>query len=115
MHIKLKLLKRAVHSLTQHNRRARVGYRGGHRSQSSASGYAPSKAAVGWGNYTGVHMRNRTPSEVLDGKAPLDIREDAESLITCMRVESYTVVFKHVEARHRNGNLTPRGTKTYFV
>ena len=62
-----------------------------------------------------VHIRNRTPTDVLGGKAPLEVWE-SKPLGSMKHMHEWgALAFKHIEVRQRNGKLIPRAEKMYLV
>ena len=62
-----------------------------------------------------MYIRNRTPTDVLGGKAPLEVWE-SKPLGSMKHMHEWgALAFKHIEVRQRNGKLTPRAKKIYLV
>ena len=62
-----------------------------------------------------VYIRNRTPTDVLGGEAPLEVYENKPLGSIKHMHEWGSLAFKHIEVRHRNGKLTPRAKKMHQV
>ena len=62
-----------------------------------------------------IYIKNRTPTDVLDGKAPLEVWED-KPLGSMPHIHEWgSLAFKHEEARFRPNNLTARAKKMHLV
>ena len=61
-----------------------------------------------------VYIRNRTPTDILGGEAPLEVWENKPIGRKHMH-EWGLPAFKHIELCHRNGKLTPRAKKMHLV
>ena len=62
-----------------------------------------------------VHIRNRTPTDFLGGKAPLEAWESKPPSNMKHMHEWGSLAFKGIDVRHRNGKLTPRAKKMHLV
>ena len=62
-----------------------------------------------------VYIRNRTPTDGLGAKAPLDVWE-RKPLVSIKHMHEWgALAFKHIEVRQRNGKLTSRAKKMHLV
>ena len=62
-----------------------------------------------------IYIKNRTPTYVLDGKAPLEVWEDKKLGNLLHMHEWGALAFKHVEARLRSNKLAARANKLHLV
>ncbi|CAB1114048.1 unnamed protein product [Ectocarpus sp. CCAP 1310/34] len=62
-----------------------------------------------------IYITNRTPTDVLDGKAPLEVWEDKPLGSLKHMHEWGSVTFTHLEARSRNDKFSARARKYYMV
>ena len=62
-----------------------------------------------------IYIENRVPTDVLDGKAPLEVWEDKKLGNLLHMHEWGALAFKHVEARFRSNKLAARAMKLYLV
>eukprot|EP00903_Cladosiphon_okamuranus_P021851 g20088.t1 len=70
-----------------------------------------------WGEafMTAIYLKNRTPTEVLGGKAPLEVWE-GKPLGKMLHIHEWgSLAFKHEEVRARSNKLAARATKMYLV
>ena len=64
---------------------------------------------------TAIYLHNRTPTDVLGGKAPIEVWED-KPLGNFLHIREWgTLAFKHVEQRDRAHKLAPRAVKRHLV
>ena len=64
---------------------------------------------------TAIYLRNRTPTEVLGGKAPLEVWE-VKPLGKMLHIHEWgSLAFKHEEVRARSNKLAARAKKMYLV
>ena len=64
---------------------------------------------------TAIYLHNWTPTNVLGGKAPLEVWED-RPLGNLLHIREWgALAFKHVEQRDRAHKLAPRAVKMHFV
>lgn len=70
-----------------------------------------------WGEafQTAIYLKNRTPTEVLGGKAPLEVWEGKPLGSMSHLHEWGSVAYKHEEARFRSTKLSARAKKLYHV
>ena len=64
---------------------------------------------------TAVYICNRTPTDVLGGKAPLELWMNKPLGGLKHMHEFESIAFKHIEERHRNNKLAPRAQKMIMV
>ena len=64
---------------------------------------------------TAISIKNRTPTDVLDGKAPREVWEDKKLGILVHMHEWGALAFKDVKARFRSNKLVTRATKLHLV
>ena len=62
-----------------------------------------------------MYIKNRAPTNVLGGEAPLEVWENKPLRSMKHMYEWGSLAFKHMEVRHKNGKLTPRAKKMHFV
>ena len=62
-----------------------------------------------------IYSKNRTPTDVLDGKAPREVWEDKKLGILVHMHEWGALAFKDVKARFRSNKLVTRATKLHLV
>ncbi|CAB1099484.1 unnamed protein product [Ectocarpus sp. CCAP 1310/34] len=70
-----------------------------------------------WGEafMTAIYLKNRTPTEVLGGKAPLEVWE-GKPLGKMLHIHEWgSLAFKHEEVRARSNKLAARAKKMYLV
>ena len=64
---------------------------------------------------TAIYLKNRTPTEVLGGKAPLEVWE-GKPLGKLLHIHEWgSLAFKHEETRSRSSQLAARAKKMYLV
>lgn len=64
---------------------------------------------------TAIYIKNRTPTDVLDGKAPLEVWT-GEPLGNMLHIHEWgSLAFKHEEARFRHNKLAARAKKMHLV
>lgn len=64
---------------------------------------------------TAIYLKNRTPTEVLGGKAPLEVW-DGKPLGKMLHIHEWgSLAFKHEEKRSRSSKLAARAKKMYLV
>ncbi|CAB1113561.1 unnamed protein product [Ectocarpus sp. CCAP 1310/34] len=64
---------------------------------------------------TAIYLKNRTPTEVLGGKSPLEVWE-GKPLGNLLHIHEWgSMAFKHEEARFRPNKLAARAKKMYMV
>ncbi|CAB1111207.1 unnamed protein product [Ectocarpus sp. CCAP 1310/34] len=70
-----------------------------------------------WGEafHTAVYLKNRTPTEVLGGKSPLEVWQGKPLGDMSHILEWGSIAYKHEEARFRNTKLSARAKKMYHV
>ena len=74
------------------------------------------RAASSYGHLTyRTYIKNRTPTDVLDGKAPPEVWEDKKLGNLLHMHEWGALAFKHVEARFRSNKLAARAKKLHLV
>ena len=62
-----------------------------------------------------IYIKNRTPTDVLDGKAPIEVWED-KPLGSLQHIHEWdALAFKHVEARFMSNKLASRAKKQHLV
>ena len=74
------------------------------------------RAASSYGHLTyRTYIKNRTPTDVLDGKAPREVWVDKKVGSLLHMHESGALAFKHVEARFKSNKLAARAKKLQLV
>ena len=64
---------------------------------------------------TAIYIKNRTPTDVFDGKGPLEVWQEKKLGNLLHMHEWGTLAFKHVKARFRPNKLAGRAKKMHLV